>query len=225
MLTKIDSEYYDIVIIGRGVAGKSAAGRRLLEATGVVDELPDVDGLRERWGLDVFDHQGVRGGEFTGRAVGILGSGPVTVQTALSFRHWSERVTLFLHTAPEPTDLEWEQLAAKGVCVVVGVVRSLVIEDDMLVGVLLADGHIIPLEILVVTPVMTAQLATLAGLGLTATPHSVVGGTLIESADLLIEDVESARLGRKAPFSAQSEAKNTQRVLGDRRHGLDTTKF
>lgn len=193
-----------------------------------------------------------------------MGSGPRTVAKALSVSQWSDRVTLFLHTAPQPTDTEWEQLAAKGICVVIGAVQSLMIEDDKLAGVLLADGHLIPLQKLVVTPMMTAQVAALAGLGLTAVPHPVVGGTYLQSgangetrlpgvwlagsvtdllgtgveaaesgvraalaiaADLMIEDVESARSGQWAPFSAKSEAENTELILGDRRHGLDVTKL
>lgn len=35
--------------------GRSVRGRRVLVATGLVAELPDVGGLRERWGQDVFD--------------------------------------------------------------------------------------------------------------------------------------------------------------------------
>ena len=33
--------------------GRASCGRRLLVTTGLVDELPDVPGLRERWGTDV----------------------------------------------------------------------------------------------------------------------------------------------------------------------------
>jgi thioredoxin reductase len=34
--------------------GRSAGARRLLLTTGLVDELPDVPGVRERWGRDVL---------------------------------------------------------------------------------------------------------------------------------------------------------------------------
>jgi hypothetical protein len=32
---------------------------------------------------------------------------------SLLFRQWSAEVTLFLHTAPEPTEEQWEELAAR----------------------------------------------------------------------------------------------------------------
>ena len=34
--------------------GRAVAARRLLVATGLTDELPDIPGLRERWGRDVL---------------------------------------------------------------------------------------------------------------------------------------------------------------------------
>jgi hypothetical protein len=44
---------------------------------------------------------------------------------ALLFRQWTADLTLFLHTAPQPTDAEAEQLAARTITVVDGEVPSL----------------------------------------------------------------------------------------------------
>lgn len=44
----------DIGFVVRLAEGTSVRGRRLLVATGLVDELPDVPGVAERWGRDVL---------------------------------------------------------------------------------------------------------------------------------------------------------------------------
>ena len=44
----------------------------------------------------------------------------MAVHQALLFRQWTADVTLFVHTAPDPTAEEWEQLAARGIAVVDG---------------------------------------------------------------------------------------------------------
>ena len=82
-------------------AGRVRA-RRLLVTTGLVDELPDVPGLRERWGRDVLHCPYCHGWEVRDRAIGVLATGPRAVHQALLFRQWSADVMLFTHRAPAP---------------------------------------------------------------------------------------------------------------------------
>jgi thioredoxin reductase (NADPH) len=85
---------------------------------------------------------------------------------ALLFRQLSDDVTLFLHTAPEPTDEQWEQLAARGLAVVQGKVEQLEVENDKLTGVRLEGGRVIPRDALAVQTGMRARADFLADLGL-----------------------------------------------------------
>jgi len=124
--------------------GRVVGARRLLVTTGLRDELPDVPGVRERWGRDVLHCPYCHGWEVRDQAIGILGSGPMAVHQALLFRQWTSDVTLFVHTAPEPTPAEREQLAAREVSVVEGEVTELVVADDRLTGVRLASGRVVP---------------------------------------------------------------------------------
>jgi hypothetical protein len=82
-------------------------------ASGLVDELPEVAGLRGRWGRDVLHCPYGHGWEIRDQVVGVLGSGPTSVHQALLFRLLSADVT-FSHTLP-PTAEQAEQLAARGI--------------------------------------------------------------------------------------------------------------
>lgn len=106
-------------------SGASVEARRLLLASGMVDELPDVPGLAERWGRDVLHCPYCHGYEVRDQAIGVLSTGPVAMRQALLWRQWSEDVRLFLHTGPEPSDEEYEQLTARGIAVVDGEVTGL----------------------------------------------------------------------------------------------------
>src|SRR5215218_9572670 len=52
--------------------GRELRARRLLVTTGLVDELPDVPGVRERWGRDVIHCPYCHGYEVRDQAVGVL---------------------------------------------------------------------------------------------------------------------------------------------------------
>ncbi|GAA3165759.1 NAD(P)/FAD-dependent oxidoreductase [Planomonospora alba] len=156
--------------------GGSVRARRLLVTTGLVDELPDVPGLRDRWGRDVVHCPYCHGWEVRDRAIGVLASGPLSVHQALLFRQWSADVTFFSHTMPAPDGEQAEQLAARGIAVVRGEVASLEISDDRLTGVRLADGTLVGREVLAVAPRAAVRAGFLEGLGLRPTAHPAGAG-------------------------------------------------
>ncbi|AWL40779.1 MULTISPECIES: NAD(P)/FAD-dependent oxidoreductase [unclassified Streptomyces] len=245
--------------------GSAVEARRLLVTTGLVDELPPVPGVAERWGRDVLHCPYCHGWEVRNRPVGILAAGPMAVHQALLWRQWTDDVVLFRHTAADFGDEEYEQLAARSVAVVDGEVAALEVTGDRLTGVRLAGGTVIPREAVVVQPRFTARSGVLETLGLAPTTLEVAGqpigsyvaadpagatdvpgvwvagnvtnpmeqvigsaaaGLKAASAinmDLVTEDTRRAVEARRDPvtaFSAATERQVTERVLGDRRHGL-----
>ena len=155
--------------------------RRLLVTTGLVDDLPEIDGLRTRWGRDVLHCPYCHGWEVRDEPIGVLGTSPFAVHQALLFRQWSEDVTLFLHTAVTPSDEEWEQLAARGIAVVDGEVVGVEVEDDTLVGVRLRSGRVVARRALTVPPRLQARSAVLESLGVQPVAHPMGVGTFVES--------------------------------------------
>ncbi|WP_327412532.1 NAD(P)/FAD-dependent oxidoreductase [Streptomyces sp. NBC_01233] len=157
--------------------------RRLVVATGLVDELPAVPGLRARWGRDVLHCPYCHGWEVRDLPVAVLADGPLAVHQAQLWRHWSERTTLLAHTW-RLTDADRELLAALGVRVVEGEATGLAVEEDRLTGVTLADGAAVECGALVVAPRFTARSGVLTGLGLPTTVVERDGhviGTCVES--------------------------------------------
>lgn len=155
--------------------GRSVRARRVLGATGLVDELPDVPGLAGGWGRDVLHCPYCHGWEVRDRAIGVLATGPMAVHQALMFRQLSDDVVLLQHTGPAPTDEERAQLRARGVRVVDGEVVQVVRPDDRLGGARLATGESVPLEVLVVAPRFLARPGPLADLGVTTTDLEMAG--------------------------------------------------
>jgi len=155
--------------------GQSVLARRLLVATGLVDELPGVPGVAERWGREVLHCPYCHGWEVRDQPIGVLGSGPFSVRHALLWRQWSADVTLFLHTAPKPSYDECEQLAARDVMLVAGEVAALEVTRDRLTGVRLRRGESVRCHALAVEPRFTARADLLAHLGLKPAERQIQG--------------------------------------------------
>ncbi|MBB5911653.1 thioredoxin reductase [Nocardia transvalensis] len=151
--------------------GRTVRARRLLVASGLTDELPEIAGLWDRWGRDVVHCPYCHGWEVRDQAIGVLGTGPMAVHGALLWRQLSDDVTLFCHSIDAPTGEQAEQLAARGIRVVVGEVKSLEILDDRLTGIRLADGTVVARQVLAAPSRMVARAGFLADLGLRAVPH------------------------------------------------------
>ncbi|KAA6221275.1 NAD(P)/FAD-dependent oxidoreductase [Streptomyces albofaciens JCM 4342] len=176
-----DGEGWFLVTLGDGT---SVGARRLLLASGTADELPGIPGLAERWGRDVLHCPYCHGYEVRDQAIGVLSTGPMAVRQALLWRQWSDDVRLFLHTGPEPSEEEYEQLAARGVAVVDGEVTGLEVSGraeaggGRISGVELAGGAVVPCEALVVASRFDVRAKVVDSLGL-GVAETVVGDGVV----------------------------------------------
>ena len=129
--------------------GAPVSGRRLVLATGVVDELPPVEGLAERWGRSVFHCPYCHGYELDQGEIGVIATGELSMHHALLLPDWG-RVTLFLNGAFEPDAAQLAALASRGVTLERTVVARVAGEAD----VVLHDGRTLPMAGLFVAPHM-----------------------------------------------------------------------
>jgi thioredoxin reductase len=116
-------------------SGGLVRARRLVLATGVVDELPDLPGLRERWGRSVLHCPYCHGYEVSDQRLGVLALGAPSMHQALLLPDWSGDVTFFTNSTFEPDAAQREALAARGARVEPRRVVELLGEGDGLEGV------------------------------------------------------------------------------------------
>lgn len=153
--------------------GRTVRARRLVVATGLKDELPEVPGVAERFGRDVLHCPFCHGWEVRDEPFGVLAMSPMSVHQALIVSRWSKDVTFFLHRVAEEdlSDLDLRRLAAAGVKVVPGEVAGLVVEDDRITGVRLARdasseaGAVHEVSVVFVGPRAVPQTGLLEKLG------------------------------------------------------------
>ncbi|GAA3440028.1 NAD(P)/FAD-dependent oxidoreductase [Kutzneria kofuensis] len=136
--------------------GSTVDGRRLLVATGLTDELPDIPGVAERWGKDVLHCPYCHGWEVRDRSIGVIGCNATSPRQALMWRQWSADITFYLNDVVELDDTQRKQFEARGIRIVEGPIRSL---DDL--------DH----EAFVIAPRARSNADVLATLGLTTADH------------------------------------------------------
>lgn len=147
----------------------SQTGQLLILATGVIDHLPSLPGLAERWGRQVFHCPYCHGYELGHGRIGVLASNPLAMHQALMLPDWGA-TTLFLNGAFEPDAEQLAQLAARGVTLE----RALVARITNHATMVMQDGRIVPLDGLFIAPHTEVASPLAAQLGCEFTP-SVMG--------------------------------------------------
>ncbi len=158
--------------------GRRFGARRVLATGGVVDELPDVPGLAERWGVDVLHCPYCHGWEVRDQPIAILGSGPMTAHQALLFSQLSDDVVVVVLDGVEVADEDIEKLAAIGVKFERGTPQEVVTDGHALVGLRLADGSVLERAAIVVASEPHVRADYLAPLGIEPHPFEMAGAVL-----------------------------------------------
>jgi thioredoxin reductase len=143
--------------------GDELRARRILLATGLVDEMLPIDGFRELWGHAIFQCPYCHGWEVKDERWGLLiRPTPQNVAFAMMARGFTtHRLTVFSDLPEEARAL----LRAADIHVVGTPVRRFVAQGRKLTGVELADGTEVPCEVLFAAPPQH-QVALVESLGL-----------------------------------------------------------
>ena len=154
--------------------GQELTARRLLVATGLRDELPEIPGLAAHWGRGLVHCPFCHGWEVRDEPIGILATRPASIHQALMFRQLSDDITVFTHGF-EPDQDARELCAARGIRLVeTGIQEIVAAADGGIAGVRLIDGELVSRTVLVAATVMHPRLDGLEELGLTV--EEVPGG-------------------------------------------------
>lgn len=133
-------------------SGAAHEARRLVLATGIVDILPNLPGLGEKWGKSVFHCPYCHGYELNQGRLGVLATGAHSMHQAMMIPDWGT-TTLFTNGAFQPDETELAQLAERGVTVEAARVTS-VGGGDAGISLQLEDGREIALDGLFTAPRM-----------------------------------------------------------------------
>ncbi len=164
----------DFAVTLEGGATHTAA--RLILATGVVDELPDLPGLREGWGKGVLHCPYCHGYEVAGQRLGVLALMPFATHQANMIPDWGP-TTFLTNGVVSLAANERAALTARGVAIEETRVAEVLNAGGGLAGVRLTDGRTVALDALF-TGVPTRLASPLAA-QLGCAIDDTIGGPII----------------------------------------------
>jgi len=116
-----DASVTDVRAISGGFAVHAGSdeleAKRLILATGVVDEPPAIPGIADRWGKSVFHCPYCDGYELAKGRLGVLATSPLAIHYAQIVADWSSpgQTTLFLNESFEPDTEQLSELTSHGI--------------------------------------------------------------------------------------------------------------
>jgi thioredoxin reductase/SAM-dependent methyltransferase len=192
--------------------GNSVVARRVVAATGLVDELPAIEGLAEHWGGDVIHCPFCHGYEARDQRIVQLVTHSAGLHPAPLFRQLTDRLTIVVHDGVAVDDEELDALAKAGATVIRGTVRRVVAGADGHVNAVETADGVLPADVVAIGPRFHARAEPFAALGLRPTAHPNGLGDFIETDATGATSVPGL-------YAAGNVTDPSQQVLGAAAHG------
>lgn len=120
--------------------GETFSAKKLLFATGVKDNLPDIQGLADCWGKSVIHCPYCHGYEFHSEPTGILGNGDNAYHHALLVHNLTHNLSVFTNGPKEFIDEQLQKFDRNNIKVFESPVVSVSHKDGYISELILEDG-------------------------------------------------------------------------------------
>ena len=145
-ITKI--KYSAEGFIAEDEKGATYQSRKLLLATGLKDQLPELPGIEEMYGISVHHCPYCDGWESRDKRIAVYGQNRNGVGLALSLKTWSSHVTLFTDGTNKIPGPDCSLLERNNINVITRKIARLEGKKGKLQKVILADGHEEKMEVM-----------------------------------------------------------------------------
>ncbi|WP_394182807.1 NAD(P)/FAD-dependent oxidoreductase [Marinomonas posidonica] len=131
--------------------GHTIHSKKLILATGLKDEIPDIPGLRERWGATVAHCPYCHGYELRNQHLGVIATSPHSIHQAAMLPDWGP-TTYFTQGQFEPDEEQFALLTKRGVTIERTEVIEVLGRPPKITSLYLADGRTIQIGGIFVAP-------------------------------------------------------------------------
>ncbi len=167
-VVRVDDAHFRVELVG----GHSLIARRVLAAVGLVDVLPDIDGLAEHWGRRVLHCPFCHGYEVRDRRIVQIVTHEWNLHPTVLWANLASQLTVALHDGVDEDHAELAALRERGVEVVARRVHRIASDGDSgPLAVELASGDVIVADAIAVGPRFEVRTEPFDELGLKPVSH------------------------------------------------------
>ncbi|MCF0048605.1 NAD(P)/FAD-dependent oxidoreductase [Dyadobacter sp. LJ53] len=152
-------------------AGDTFTAKKLIFATGVKDQMPEIKGYAECWGISVIHCPYCHGYEVKHEKTGIFGNGDTGFEYARMISNWTKDLTIFTNGPSTFTHEQTEKLSAHHIRIVEKPVAALIHEDGKVEKIVFEDHSEEPITAIYSRPAFTqhSEIPEQLGCALTET--------------------------------------------------------
>ena len=148
--------------------------RRVLLATGLHDELPQLDGIEALWGKSVFHCPYCDGYEVRGQSIAVYGTDETSLHLVMMLRNWTDRLALCAADVWQIPDELREKLTQHDIKVIEQPVAALESTNTQLQAMRFVDGTLLACDALFIRPNTRHRTTFAFDLGCKVNEHNVV---------------------------------------------------
>ena len=126
--------------------GEQFTSKKLIVATGIVDEIPDIKGFKESWGVSLVHCPYCHGYEYRGKKTGIIANGDKAVHIASLVKNLTNDVTILTRGKAQFTDEQLEKLKNNHIKIIESNITELKHTNGYVNSLMFEDGKEIEFE-------------------------------------------------------------------------------
>lgn len=126
--------------------GEKFHSKKLIIATGIVDEIPDIKGFKESWGISLIHCPYCHGYEYKGKKTGIIANGDKAVHISSLVKNLTEDVTILTQGKANFTDEQLEKLKRNNIQIIESEISELKHDNGIVESIIFSDQTEIKFE-------------------------------------------------------------------------------
>jgi len=154
--------------------GNTFQAGKLIIASGISDQMPDIPGFAECWGISVIHCPYCHGYEVRNEATGILSKGDMAFEFSKLVHHWTKDLTLLTNGPADLTDAQQQKLQSHHITLVEKAIEAIDHQKGYIRQVVFKDGSTLALKALYAKIPFVQHSGIPAQLGCELTEHGFI---------------------------------------------------